>query len=75
MNGSQLARALSNVLRQRPDLEKGFEEHLAKWVKSALMKGPTVEGLRKIQSAAGDELLSWYLACQAEKDLVALLHS
>lgn len=72
MNGSQLARALSGIISQRPDLEKGFQEYLTKWVRSTLMKGPTLEGLRQIRSAAGDAFVSWHLSGLTEKDIAML---
>jgi len=71
MNGAQLARALSNVASQRPELDKSLRDHLAKWVKSTLVKGvPSLEGLRRIQSAAGDEFVEWHLTNLTENDLV-----
>jgi len=72
MNGSQLARALADIISRRPDLERGFQEHLTKWVKSTLMKAPTLEVLREIRSAAGDAFVSWHLSGSTEKDIVTL---
>jgi hypothetical protein len=73
MNGSQLARALADIIiSQRPELEKSFLDHLSKWVKSTLMKGPTLDGLRAMHAAAGHGFIAWHLGRQSEAELVKL---
>jgi hypothetical protein len=72
MNGPQLARALVNIISKRPELEKAFLDHLSKWVKSSLMKGPTLDGLRGMRDAAGPEFIAWHLGRQPAEGLVTL---
>lgn len=72
MNASQIARALADIIVQKPDLEKSLREHLAKWMKSTLMKGPTLSGLRNMHASGGGEVIAWYLGTRPESDLVRL---
>jgi len=72
MNGQQLANALAGIINQRPELEGAFLDHLSKWVKSTLMKRPTLDGLRGMHAAAGHGFISWHLGRQSEAELAKL---
>jgi len=72
MNGSQLAKALADIISQKPELDSSFQELAAKWLKSSALKGATLHSFREIHTAAGDEIITWYLKRQSDQDIPAL---
>jgi hypothetical protein len=72
MKGSQVARALAGVIGQKPELELVLEEQLAKWVKTNLIKGETLAGLRKIADTGGEDFMDWCLSLPSDDDLIKL---
>lgn len=72
MTGADLAKALAAVARQRPDLDKALREHLKKWIKSALLKAPTLEALARLHSDGGTPIIAWHLEGMNDKELLTL---
>lgn len=72
MNGSQLAKALAEIINQKPELDRGFQDQVAKWLKSNLFKTPSLAAFRAMLGMAGEEFIVWYLRQQADKDIPGL---
>ncbi|MGE3063993.1 MAG: hypothetical protein AB7K67_00240 [Hyphomicrobiaceae bacterium] len=72
MDGSQLAKALADIIRTKPDLNTAFQDTIAKWLKSTALKGAALQRYQEVQKAAGDDFIVWYLKRQVDKDIPAL---
>lgn len=69
MNGSQVAAALAQLADRRQEFDQPLKECLSKFLKSNLLKTPSLELLQTLPQAAGKEFSLWLVQYLAPADL------